>query len=164
MGRKGGRKKFAGKNMHLEFHTVKPKKKKAADCIYLTENRECQNKKSPDYLSKCFAASYCTFKVRSKDIAPPPKPIAKIPTPPKKEEPKIIKIKCTLPLNCRVSSPIFGKGRYTAYYEEGRIIEVTFQDKPRKFVYPDAILDKYLFFGEFADEIVARDIAKAEKG
>ena len=64
MRHKGGKRKFAGRNMHIEFHNVNPKKSKAADCIYLTENRECQNKKSPHYLSKCFAASYCTFKVK----------------------------------------------------------------------------------------------------
>jgi hypothetical protein len=59
MGGKKQKKKrvFAGKNMHLEYHTVNPKKPKASDCMYLSETRECQNKQSPDYLSKCFAAS-----------------------------------------------------------------------------------------------------------
>ena len=89
MGRRGGKRKFAGRNMHIEFHNVNPKRGKAADCIYLTEDRVCQNKKSPHYLAKCFAASYCTFKVKEKDAFPPePAPLSALPTPsPKKEEP-----------------------------------------------------------------------------
>ena len=162
MRRKGGKRKFAGKNMHLEFRTVNPKKAKAADCIYLTENRECQNKKSPNYLAKCFAASYCTFKVKEKDaVTPSPVVISK---PVKKEEPKIKKIQCTLPLKCHVFSEAFGQGEYTAYDEEKRTIEVTFNGTPRRFIYPDAIFDKYLILPKFAFKIVLKDVLKAEKG
>lgn len=161
MGRKGGKRKFAGRNMHIEFHTTNPKKSKPADCIYLNEKRECQNKKSPNYLAKCFAASYCTFKVKEKD-AIPPKPVA--PPAQKKEEPKITKIQCSLPLRCHVFSNAYGQGEYTAYNTENRIIEVTFDGTPRKFIYPDAIFNKHLIVPKFAFEIVLRDVAKAEKG
>ena len=162
MGRRGGKRKFAGRNMHIEFHNVNPKRGKAADCIYLTEDRVCQNKKSPHYLAKCFAASYCTFKVKEKD-AFPPKTIAP-PAPPKKEEPKIKKIKCTLPLKCSVFSETFGQGEYTAFDADKRTIEVTFDGTPRKFIYPDAIFKKYLIVPKFAFEIVLRDVSNAEKG
>lgn len=161
MGRRGGKRKFAGRNMHIEFHTVDPKREKSADCIYLTETRECRNKKSPHYLAKCFAASYCTFKVREKD-APPQAIVA--PVAPKVEEPRITAIRCTLPLNCRVHSATFGHGEYTAYNPEKRIIEVTFDGTPRNFLYPDAFLNKHLTLAPFAYEIVLRDISKAEKG
>lgn len=162
MGRKGGKRKFAGRNMHIEFHTVNPKKVKAANCIYLTEDRECQNKKSPNYLAKCFAASYCTFKVKEKD-AILPNPIVS-PNQVKKEEPKIKKIQCSLPLKCHVFSECFGQGNYTAYDVEKRIIEVTFNGIPRRFIYPDAIFKKHLIVPKFAFEIVLRDVSKAKKG
>lgn len=161
MRRKGGKRKFAGRNMHIEFHNVNPKKAKAADCIYLTENRECQNKKSPHYLAKCFAASYCTFKVKENE-AVPPRPI--VPPVPKKEEPKIKKIKCSLPLKCHMFSESFGQGEYTAFNEEKRIIEVTFDGTTRRFIYPDAIFQKHLIVPKFAFEIVLKDASNAEKG
>ena len=40
------------------------KKKKAANCIFLTEDRICTNKKSPRYCEKCFEASYCTYRIK----------------------------------------------------------------------------------------------------
>ena len=153
--------------MHIEFHNFNPKKEKAADCIYLTEARECQNKKSPHYLAKCFAASYCTFKVKAKDAANPPKKVIVNPAPKKpasrQPEPKIQRIECTLPLKCPVYSDTFGEGEYTGYNANQRIIEVTFDGTPRNFVYPDAVLDKYLYLPAFAFKIVLEDVANAEK-
>lgn len=154
MRHKGGKRKFAGRNMHIEFHNVNPKKEKASNCIYLTEERECRNKKSPHYLAKCFAASYCTFKERAKDI--PPKQVT--PIRPKHEEPK--KIRCSLPWKCPVYSKTFGQGEFTAYHIEKRTIEVTFDGVPHKFIYPDAILNKHLILPDFAFEIVLSDIDK----
>lgn len=43
------------------------KKKKAANCIFLTEDRKCTNKKSPRYCEKCFEATYCTYRIKEKD-------------------------------------------------------------------------------------------------
>ena len=42
------------------------KKKKAANCIFLTENRKCTNKKSPKYCEKCFEATHCTYRIKEK--------------------------------------------------------------------------------------------------
>lgn len=166
MGGKKQKKKrvFAGKNMHLEYHTVNPKKPKASDCIYLSETRECQNKQSPDYLSKCFAASYCTFKLREKDLQKPPAPSAIPPKPPaSKKERRIVKIQCSLPLNCKMYSPTFGQGQFTFFDEKNRIIHVTFQDREVRFAYPDAIFAKHLIVPKFAFDIVVKDFSKAEK-
>lgn len=156
MRHKGGKRKFAGPNMHLEFHTVNPRKGKASNCIYLTEDRECRNKKSPNYLAKCFAASYCTFKEKAKDVTPTQIP----PQPPKREERK--KIRCSLPWKCPVKSRAFGQGEFTAYDAKKGIIEVTFNGIPRKFVYPDAIINKHLILPQYAFEIVLKDISKEE--
>ena len=163
MANRGGRGKFSGYGMHMEFHTVSPKKSKVSDCIYLTESRECRNKKSPHYLAKCFAASYCTFKVKESEAAEQRR-IANLAKPVKAEEKKITKIKCTLPLKCRMYSNTYGRGEYTSYNEEKRMIEVTFDGKPRKFIYPDAIFNKHLILPKFAFKIVLNDVSRAEKG
>lgn len=159
---------YAGRGMHIEYHTTKPKKKKAADCIYLTDSRECQNKASPCYLAKCFMASYCTFKVKAKDatvVQKPAVPITPVPKPVlSKKEPQIVKIQCTLPMNCKVYHPQqFGNGEYTSYDAKRRSIGVTFNGKEVKFLYPDAIFSKHLIVPKFAFEIVLRDLHEAEK-
>lgn len=161
MKHRSGKRKFAGRNMHIEFHTTNPQKAKASNCVYLSEDRVCHNKKSPDYLAKCFAASYCTFKEREKD-AVPPKPVIQPSQKPK--EPQIQTIQCTLPLKCKVYSNAYGQGVYTAYNVEKRIIEVVFEGVSRKFIYPDAIFNKHLIVPKFAFEIVLRDVSKAKKG
>ena len=101
------------------------------------------------------------YKVKEED-AVPTKHVA--PPTPKPKEPKIQKIQCTLPLKCKVYSNAYGQGEYTAYNAEKRIIEVTFEGTPRKFIYPDAIFQKHLIVPKFAFEIVLRDVSKAEKG
>lgn len=58
-----------GQGMHLEYHNINPKKEKASDCVYLTEDRICQNKDSYYYLGKCFVASDCPLKLKSTDGA-----------------------------------------------------------------------------------------------
>ena len=42
------------------------KKKKAANCIFLTTNRVCTNKESYKYTCKCFIASYCPLRIKEK--------------------------------------------------------------------------------------------------
>ena len=42
------------------------KKTKAANCVFLTEDRICTNKKSHKYCEKCFEATYCTYRVKEK--------------------------------------------------------------------------------------------------
>lgn len=155
-----GRRNFAGKNMHIEYHNVSPKKKKAADCIYLTESRECQCKDSQYYLSKCFVASYCPHRVKETDAKPKTSVVTA--TPGKRS--RIKNIKCSLPLNCVMYSNAYGKGNYTAYDAEKMHIEVTFNGKARSFVYPDAIFKKYLILPAFAFDLVVEDYIKAERG
>ena len=50
-----------------KFVPKKRKKVKAANCIFLTEERICQNKESHKYLSKCFEATYCTYRIKEKN-------------------------------------------------------------------------------------------------
>ena len=155
-----GRKKrvFAGKNMHLEFHTVNPKKSKPADCIYLSDSRECQNKKAPHYLGKCFEATYCTFKVKEKDAPKPPVLVKE-----EKEEARVVKIQCSLPKQCIVYSPIFGKGEYTAFDEKSRIMQVTFRERIVKFQYPEAFFAKHLIVLGSTYQTILDDFKNAEK-
>lgn len=163
-----GQGKFAGYGWHIEFHTTSPKKRKAADCIYLTTDRICQNKKSVQYLEKCFMASYCPLRVREKDAqelsnkkvtppAPPPAPT------PEKELP-IRKINCSLPKGCKVYSNAFGKGKVVDYNESSMIISVQFAEKVVRFQYPNAILDKHLILQKYDFQSVLYDLRHAERG
>ena len=157
-------KKFAGKNMHIEYHTVDPKKKKAADCIYLTTDRICRNKHSYYYLSKSFDASNCCLRVKEKDVKKPaqinqPKQSTTV-----EKKPQIKSIKCTLPKRCPIYSEAYGKGKFVGYNELSMIISVQFGTKIRPFQYPGAITQKYLILPKFAFERVLYDISKAEKG
>ena len=161
-----GPRKFAGRGMHIEFHNVNPKKTKAADCIYLTESRECQNKKSPHYLAKCFAASYCTFKVKEKDAT-------KIKEPDKKTSPRFPKaivkpatkqMQCTLPLRCKMNNAKYGNGEYVGYNASTQMIEVAFPDRVHKFFYPNAVFGKHLIVTEELYEIVKKDDLNFKKG
>ena len=43
------------------------KKAKAANCLFLTEDRICTNKKSPRYSEKCFEATYCTYRIKEQN-------------------------------------------------------------------------------------------------
>ena len=152
--------KFAGRGMHIEFHNIDPKKTKAADCIYLTETRICHNKKAPHYLAKCFAATYCTYKVKEKDavkikepdkktVLPAPKPVA-VPT--------TKQMQCSLPLGCKMTNAKYGEGKYVGYNPATQIIEVAFPDKVHKFFYPKAFFDKFLIVTEELYEIVKKDL------
>lgn len=58
---------FVGNFKKTALFNVSKKKKKAADCIYLDEDRICRCKKSPQYTEKCFVASSCTYKIKEKN-------------------------------------------------------------------------------------------------
>ncbi len=156
--------KFAGRNMHIEFHTVNPKKEKAADCVYLTTDRICQNKQSYYYLAKCFSASSCPLRMKEKDAREyitkksSTQPVAV------KREPRIKRIKCTIPADCPVYSETFGKGKFVGYNEPSMIISIQFGTEVKRFQYPNAILEKFLILPKHAFERVLYDISKAEKG
>lgn len=148
--------RFSGFCWHNEFHNVNKKKGKAADCIYLTTDRMCQNKKSTQYLNKCFIASSCPVRKRENEISLKETKV--------NNSQKIKKINCTLPVNCSMFSERLGKGKYVGYNEEQMIISVQFGDKTKLFQYPDAILNKHLTVPKSAFKQVLSDISKAEKG
>ena len=156
--------KFSGFNWHFEYHSVNPKKEKAADCIFLTTERTCQNKESYHYLAKCFVASDCPLRVKSKDAEEYAKKNAEKPAHTPKKELYIKKIKCSLPMNCEMYSSKYGEGRLVDYNEESMIISVQFEEKIIRFQYPKAILDEYLIIPEYAFESVVYDVLHAERG
>ena len=153
--------KFAGYGCHIEYHTTDPKKEKAVDCVYSTDDRICQNKKSFYYLSKCFNSSNCSLKLKEKEA----KAIKR-----KNEIEKQIannspiKIKCTLPLNCKVYSEKYGKGYFVEFDEATMVMSVQFEEKKIKFLYPTAIVNKHLTVHQNNFNCVLRDVSKAEKG
>lgn len=157
---------FAGSAMHIEYHTVNPKKKKASDCIYLDTDRICQNEKSFYFRSKCFAASYCHLRLKAKDAIEIELKKLQDNKEQKEEEKKerIKKIKCTLTPNCTIYSERFGKGKFVMYEEKNMIISVQFGDKIIRFKYPDAIFEKYIIVPKYAFKQVLYDVSKAEKG
>lgn len=156
--------KFSGFNWHFEFHTTNPKKEKAADCIYLTTDRICQNNKSLNYLTKCFVATDCPLRIKEKDAEIAAKKESEPAHTPKKQLP-IKKIKCTLPMGCKIYSNKFGQGKYVDYNENSMIISVQFEDeKIVRFLYPNAVLDKHLIVPKFAFKSVLYDIRHAERG
>ena len=153
--------KYAGCGMHIEYHTVNPKKEKAANCIYLTTNRTCRNKESLYYLEKCFVASCCPLKVKekgSKELLSK-KNGQLVPV---KKELNSKRIQCTLPPKCPVQNKFFGSGAFVGYREESKIILVQFGEKVMRFQYPNAILDGHLVLPKDAFARVLHDISKAE--
>ena len=156
----GDRGRFSGFNWHFEYHTTDPKKEKAANCVYLTTDRICENKKSYNYLEKCFIASTCPLRVKEKKAEISKKNMEE-PAPQKQSPEK--KIKCSLPMGCRMCSNKFGQGRYVDYKEDGMIISVQFEGgKIVRFLYPDAILDKHLIVSEGVLKLVLHDVFHTE--
>ena len=158
--------KFSGRAMHIEYHTVSPKKEKAANCIYLTTDRICQNKESVYYTQKCFAASYCPLKLKKNESA---NQALKNQAGNKKvsfddvgNKPQN-KMKCTLPESCDVYSKNYGNGKYVGYKAESGLVLVQFKERIIKFQYPNAILEKHLVVPKHAYRQVLHDVAKAER-
>lgn len=144
---------------HIEYHTVDPKKKKAADCIYLTMGRTCQNNESPLYLSKCFVSTSCKYRVKEKEKYEHLNKITKIEAP-KKE--KIVAINCSINKGCPIYSPSYGKGKFISYDAEKMIISIEFDGKIRLFQYPQAIFDKFLIVPKNIFAKVLNDKKKAK--
>lgn len=167
-----GKRKFADKNMHIEFHNVDPKKSKAADCVYLDTYRICRNKKCPLYLAKCFVASACSYRLHQEEaerIEREQYLQRKVQMPNRKEKPKSKKqvlfkrINCTIPSNTHIFSNVLGQGSFAGYDAESRLLSVRFGDTVKRFKYPEAILEKHLIVPRFAFKQVLYDIYKAEK-
>lgn len=155
---------YGFKGGHIEYHTVNPKKEKAADCIYLTTERECQNKKCPNYFSKCFDATGCGYRVKEKD-----KNITKNDDAKKTlsvETPKIksiVNTKCSVPKGSTMYHKKYGQGKYIGFEPEKMILSVDFKGKIVKFKYPQAIFDKFLIVPKNIFEIVLKDEKNAKK-
>lgn len=141
-----GKGKFSGFNWHHEFHTVDPKKEKAADCIYLSEDRICRNRSCIVNGEKCFVATHCRYRIKAEDA---PKPV------PKKQE-----WKCSLPPNCVVFSKVHGVGEYIGCDKTNHVISIQFDTVTKKYKYPDAFIEKHLVGNSIVDTCVAQDRSK----
>ena len=142
---------------HIEFHTVNKKKSKAADCIYLTANRVCQNSKAMCYMEKCFEASVCPFRVKEKDASESKQVVIEVP----KTE-KIVSIECSIHKNCPIYSEKFGKGKFKSFNPDTMHIEVQFGESVKKFIYPDAIFNKHLIVPKDVFPKVCKDKKEAK--
>lgn len=157
----GDRGWLSGAAMHSEYHTVERKKKKAANCKYLTNSRMCKNEKSPCYLAKCFEATWCTYRVKEKQVPSEKQqenPIAS--TNNKKNQDKYKGIKCSLPMGIEITNKKKSKGKLVKYNKEKRFIYVKYPEKEDlvKYIYPEVFLDGFLTVNENFNECIARDI------
>ena len=141
-----GKGKFSGFNWHHEFHTVDPKKEKAADCIYLDKNRICRKKSCHLNGEKCFVATHCKYRVKEKDA---PKPTSK----PKEWT-------CSLPKQCTVFSKAFGIGTYINCDHKRKIISVAFDCGMKFYSYPDAFIQQKLYGNQDVSDAVLADFQK----
>lgn len=140
-----GRNRLTGICWHEEWHAVDKKKDKAADCVYLTEDRICTNRSCIKNGEKCFVATNCRYRVREADA------------PAQKTTPKKRKAICSLPKGCVVFSKQYGIGEYVQFDAESRLIHVLFEDKMRKFSYPDAFVNHHLYGNDIVSECVRSD-------
>ena len=151
-----GRGKFSGFKWHHEFHTIEPKKEKASDCIFLSEQRECQNKDSSYYLSKCFIATICPHRVKSEiqdedQCLSAQKPL------------KRIKYNCSLPIGCVVVHKKYGEGRIIRFDQKDNFLWIQFAEKSLRFRYPNAFVDKFLSADKSVQHLITKDINEAEE-
>lgn len=127
---------LSGFSWHMEYHTDNAKKKKAADCIYLTTDRICECKESEYYLSKCFVASYCPKRITS--TGEKAKTAKKAPVNQNKKQIVQKQQKCSLPLNSLIYSKTYGVGKFVEYISDVHIMVINFNEKPIRFDYPSA--------------------------
>ena len=139
---------FSGISWHTEFHTVNRKKEKAADCIYLDEERICSNKYSPCYLTKCFEASSCKLRIKEGQKKPSEK---------KSRNSEKINI-CSLPIGSKMYHKKYGVGIFVDFNKLTGIITLQFPEKKIKFKYPDAIQKKFLYIDDDLYQCVLNDI------
>ena len=141
-----GKGKFSGFYWHHEFHTVDPKKEKAADCIYLDKNRICRNRSCIKNGEKCFVASHCKYRVKAEDA---PKPAQKKP-----------EWKCSLPKHCDIFSKSHGVGTYICCDKENHLITIMFSDCAKSYKYPEAFLKQQLYGAQAVTDAVLADTKK----
>ena len=138
-----GRNRLTGICWHEEFHTVDPKKEKAADCIYLTKDRICRNRSCIKNGEKCFVATHCKYRVKAEDA---PKPVQ-----PKHEW------KCSLPKYCDIFSKSHGVGTYISCDIKNHLITVKFDTCVQSYKYPDAFLQQHLYGAQAVTDAVLAD-------
>ena len=138
-----GKGKFSGFNWHHEFHTVDPKKEKAADCIYLSEDRICRNRSCIVNGEKCFVATHCRYRIKAEDA---PKPVQK-----KREW------KCSLPNHCTIFSKTLGVGEFIGYDRKNHLITVKYDTCTQSYKYPDAFLEHHLYGAQAVTDAVLAD-------
>ena len=157
----GDRGWLSGAAMHSEYHTIERKKKKAANCVFQTGSRICENEKSPCYLGKCFEATWCTYRIKEKNFSSrepgQSKDIARN-NKPKKDKYK--GIKCSLPMGIEVYNKKKSKGKLIKYDREKRILYVKYPMKEDliKYKYPEVFLDGFLEVEEKFKNYIAKDI------
>ena len=156
----GDRGKFSGFNWHNEFHSEK-RKDKVSDCVFLSEERICGNKKSPYYLSKCFIATTCPLRMRSEEQEKADKRDEVLRAVAEKQR-KIIAIPCTLPPQCKIYSKAYGEGVFLSYTSANRIITLDFNGKQIKFKYPEAFQMKHLEIIDCGKSCYYADLKKAQ--
>lgn len=154
-----GRNQLTGIGWHEEWHTVDKKKEKAADCIYLAQNRICRNKACHLYGEKCFVATHCKYRRKSSDKQShiPQKTEATF------QKQGYLVSSCSLPKNCNVYHKKYGMGRFCKYDEVNRMISIEFESQTVKFKYPDAFLNKFLYGNDIVDKRVYMDSLLAEQ-
>ena len=155
--------------MHLEYHNVKPKKDKAANCIYLDKDRICRCEECREYLSKCFIASYCPHKVKGsekktqKPVPSKPRAYSNNPDNPSYRPKVITSIDCTLPMGCMAISKAFGEGHYRSYDKKTRRIYFEFEGgKMHCFSYPEVFEQGHLILPTELKDYVKKDKLKAK--
>lgn len=143
--------RLSGFCWHEEYHTIDRKKEKAANCIYLTEDRICRNSKCVQYGEKCFVATHCPYRIREK------KQDQKSNT----KTGQILKINCTIPVGSIVYSQIYGKGKYLSFDKQFRIISVKYETGVKRFQYPEAYLEGHICSPGAVYQRVQKDIQTA---
>lgn len=166
----GGKGKFNDFGWHNEFQSVNRKKEKAADCIYLDEDRICNCKKCMYYLGKCFYSTHCPFREKEKK-AKEEKELHRT-SQETKEQPVIMKkaekipdIKCPLPIGAKVTTKHGKKGRVVEKDNAKNYLIIQFEDNAemKKFRYPDAFEKGFLIANQEYQKYITRQIKELLK-
>lgn len=163
----GGKGKFNDFGWHNEFRSVNRKKEKAADCIYLDEDRTCNCKKCMYYLGKCFYSTFCPFREKEK-IAEAKKEPYRLPEE-KITEPVVKKmrplLKCPLSVGAKITTKHGQKGQVIGidYTKNRLVIQFEDNDEPTRFLYPDAFEKGFLIAEKEFQTYIMKQIQKSLK-
>lgn len=147
--------KFSGFSWHNEYHS-ELKKGKPADCVFLSVERVCENKKSVYYMNKCFVASICPLRQKENELA-------KISVEAKTQTKPAKKVyKCTIPLNTKIITKKGVIGTFVKFITEKQEIVVSFNGSESKYLYPDAFIKGFLFVEKSIEKNIENDIKEAE--